>query len=241
LDGIKVGVFGGTFNPVHRGHLHVAQGVQSLFGLSRVYFVVAATPPHKRPDEVTPLAHRYAMVCLATAREVSFVPSLAELEPEPSPYTIDTMKKMERLVPAGKGAGGADAPAASRLFFIAGGDSLLEVSSWREGGRLLDGYNFVFVARPGATPMAFEKCLPAGVLGRVRDLTGLDRKRARSKIAAEPAGESRIYLVDAQAPDISATKIRELAAAKGGDRAMRKMLSPAVRDYIRKTNLYGGG
>ena len=225
---VGIGVFGGTFNPIHRGHLHIAKNVQSLFELSRVYFVVSPAPPHKRAEELIPFAHRYAMTSLAVEKEISFIPSLAEMEPEPSPYTIDTLDKLARIEKQ------------NRLFFIAGGDSLLEIASWHEGERLLAEYNFIFVVRPWDEPINAEKCLPAGAFRRTRDLTGLERKQAKKKIAREPKEENRIYIVDAKAPDISSTKIRALVAATGGDRAVRRMLPPAVHGYIKKLRLYGG-
>ena len=221
-------MFGGTFNPIHRGHLHVARSVQSLFGLSRVYFVISSVPPHKREEELLPFAHRYAMTALAVEKEISFIPSMLEMESEQSPYTIDTMDKLARVEKR------------NRLFFIAGGDSLLEVASWHESERLLAEYNFIFVKRPWDGPIDAEKCLPADAFRRTRDLTGLDRARIKKKIACEPKDENRIYIVDAKAPDVSSTKIRALLTVKGGDRAARRMLIPAVRVYIRKLRLYGG-
>ena len=225
----KIGVFGGTFNPIHRGHLHIAQNVQSLFALSRVYFVVASEPPHKRSEEIIPFAHRYAMTSLAVEKEISFIPSMVEMEPAPSPYTIDTLDKLARIEEN------------SRLFFIAGGDSLLEIATWHESERLLAEYSFIFVKRPWDGHIDAEKCLPADVFRRTLDLTGFDRARAKKKIAGTPKDENRIYIVDVKAPDISSTKIRSLAAAKGGDRAIRRMLPPAVRVHIRKLRLYRQG
>jgi len=228
LGTVGIGVFGGTFNPIHRGHLHAAKSVQSLFELSRVYFVVSSVPPHKREEELLPFAHRYAMTALAVEKEISFIPSMAEMDNEQSPYTIDTMDKLARVEKQ------------NRLFFIAGGDSLLEVASWHESERLLAEYNFIFVKRPWDGPIDAEKCLPADAFRRTLDLTGLDRARIKKKIAGESKDENRIYIVDAKAPDISSTKIRDLLAAKGGERAVRRMLLPAVRVYIRKLHLYGG-
>jgi nicotinate-nucleotide adenylyltransferase len=223
-----IGVLGGTFNPIHRGHLHLAKSVQSLFELSRVYFVVSSEPPHKRTDDLIPFAHRYAMVSLAVEKEISFIPSIVEIEPDQSPYTIDTMDKLARIEKQ------------SRLFFIAGGDSLLEIASWRESERLLAGFNFIFVTRPWDGLIDAEKNLPADVFRRTRDLTGLSRAQIKKKIAEEPKDENRIYVVDAKAPDISSTEIRNLLVAKGGDHAVRRMIPPAVRGYIRKLRLYGG-
>lgn len=225
---VDIGVLGGTFNPIHRGHLHIAKSVQSLFGLSRLYFVVSTAPPHKRTEELIPFAHRYAMTALAVEKEISFIPSTAEMDQEPSPYTIDTLDKLARAEPQ------------NRLFFIAGGDSLLDVASWRESERLLAEYNFIFVTRPWDGRIDVEKCLPADAFRRTRDLTGLDRSQAKKKIAGEPNGENRIYIVDAKAPDVSSTKIRALVAAKGGDHAVRRMLPQSVRVYIKKLRLYGG-
>jgi nicotinate-nucleotide adenylyltransferase len=228
LGTVGIGVFGGTFNPIHRGHLHIAKNVQSLFELSRVYFVVSPAPPHKKTEELIPFAHRYAMVSLAVEKEISFIPSMMEMEPDPSPYTIDTMDKLARVEKQ------------NRLFFIAGGDSLLEVASWHESERLLAEYNFIFMTRPWDDPVDAEKCLPADAFRRTRDLTGLGRAQAKKKIAGEPKEENRIYIVDAKAPDISSTKIRALVATRGGDRAVRRMLPPPVRGYIQKLSLYGG-
>jgi nicotinate-nucleotide adenylyltransferase len=227
LGAVEIGVFGGTFNPIPRGHLHIAKNVQSMFGLSRVYFVVSPAPPHKQAEELIPFAHRYAMVSLAVEKEISFIPSMVEIEPEPSPYTIDTMDKLSRIEKQ------------NRLFFIAGGDSLLEIASWRESERLLNEYNFIFVKRPWDGPIDAEKCLPADIFRRTRDLTGFGRAQTKKKIAGEPKEENRIYIVDTKAPDISSTKVRALSAAKGGRHAVRRILPPAVRSYIRKLRLYG--
>jgi len=228
LGTVEIGVFGGTFNPIHRGHLHAAKSVQSLFGLSRVYFVVSSMPPHKRAEDLIPFAHRYAMTSLAVEKDISFIPSMVEMEPEQSPYTIDTMDKLARIEKQ------------NRLYFIAGGDSLLEIASWRESERLLNEFNFIFVKRPWDDAIDAEKCLPEDVFRRTHDLTGFDRARAKKKIAEKKGEENRIYIVDVKASDISSTKIREFVAAKGGDRAIRRMLLPAVRGYIRKLRLYGG-
>ena len=225
---VGIGILGGTFNPIHRGHLHLAKSVQALFELSKVYFVVSPVPPHKQAESMIPFEHRYAMTSLAVEKELSFIPSLVEIEPNPSPYTIDTMDKLTRI----------EEP--NRLFFIAGGDSLLEIASWRESERLLAEYNFIFVTRPWDGPIDAEKCLPSDAFKRVCDLTGLDRRQTRKKIAGESKEEKRIYIVNAKAPDISSTRIRALLAAKGGDHAVRRMLPPAVRGYIRKLRLYGG-
>jgi nicotinate-nucleotide adenylyltransferase len=223
----KVGVLGGTFNPIHFGHLHIARNIQALFSLSEVHFVVATMPPHKRPEDLIPLTHRYAMVSLAVAGEPSFIPSLIELEPQTSPYSVDTMNKLARRMGLDK----------SKFVFIAGGDSLLEVKSWRESEKLLSSYNFVFVVRPGTQPIVSRKIIPGTSAAHVLDLTGLRQAQMRRRIVGEGGGDSRIYIVDVGAPDISATQIRGRISL---EKPIRRMVPGPVSEYIRKLHLYGG-
>ncbi len=167
----RIGVLGGTFNPIHFGHLHITKEIQRIFSLSRVYFVVATTPPHKSPEDLIPFVHRYAMVSLATAGMPSFVPSVIELEPKASSFSVDTMDKLARFV------GRKDV-----LYFIAGGDSLAEVKSWRKSEKLLTSYNFIFAVRPGAGFVNPKEVLPGKASSRVRDLTGWGRRNMQRVI-----------------------------------------------------------
>ena len=223
----RLGVLGGTFNPIHSGHLHIARSVQKIFSLSKILFVVAADPPHKPRNNLIALAHRYAMVSLATSEEPLFVPSLIELESHASPYSVDTMRKISRSIPPGRG----------EIYFIAGGDSLLEVNSWKESEKLLTSYNFIFVRRPGTDTGDYEGFLPEKSIPRVRDLTGIRRTEIRRKIEEERFKKNRLFIVDADAPDISATRIRNLASA---GKNFRRLVPKPVYCYIQKLHLYGG-
>lgn len=223
----RLGVLGGTFNPIHLGHLHIARSVQKIFSLSEVRFVVAATPPHKSPKNLIALNHRYAMVSLATAEEPLFVPSLMELERQASPYSVDTMRKITRSVGRDRG----------EIYFIAGGDSLCDVKSWRESEKLLTFYNFIFALRPGSDVGNFKDYLPEKSWSRVCDCTGPDRIQLRRKINEEKSGRNRIFIVDVDAPDISATRIRTLAAS---GKNFRSSVPGPVCSYIKKLKLYGG-
>ena len=216
----KIGVLGGTFNPIHSGHIHLANRVRRLFGLSSVHFVTAALPPHKPHRDLLALEHRYAMVCLATSGQPGFIPSLIELERPQSPYSIDTLAKISRTA-------GTDA---SSIYFIAGADSLAEVSGWHESGRLLTTYNFVFAARPGFLASPPGDCLPAGLERRVIDL--------RPPGATVPGRGKRpaIFVVEVAARRVSSSEIRALAAA---GRDIGRLVPAPVREYILKLNLYG--
>ncbi|MBN1569282.1 MAG: nicotinate (nicotinamide) nucleotide adenylyltransferase [Acidobacteria bacterium] len=224
---VRIGVLGGTFNPIHLGHLHIARSIQRIFSLSQVHFVVAMTPPHKTPENLISFSHRYAMVSLAVAGIPSFIPSMIELEPQRSSFTIDTMRKL------------ADNPAEGKrnFYFIAGGDSLMEVNSWRRSETLLTSYNFIFVVRPGIDLAEYRAALPKRAVSRVRDLTGLGRVQMQRRLSEENERDARIYIVDAGAPDISATRIRSLLAS---GKPVHRMVSKTVCEYIRKLRLYGG-
>ncbi|HSW40701.1 MAG TPA: nicotinate-nucleotide adenylyltransferase [Acidobacteriota bacterium] len=222
----RVGVFGGTFNPIHSGHLHIAAKIQSVFSLSRIYFVVASSPPHKRPEDLVPFLHRYAMVSLAVSGNASFIPSLVELEPEASAYSIDTLKKLSRQAERDEGV----------LFFIAGGDSLLDVKTWHESEKLLTAYNFIFVIRPGIAGIDASACIPGKAQVRMCDVRGLAGSRIKKLIDAN-VNRNTIYLLDAGAPAISSSMIRDRVAS---GKTVRRMVPEPVHEYMEKLNLYGG-
>jgi nicotinate-nucleotide adenylyltransferase len=224
LAGFTAAVLGGTFNPIHLGHLHIAQYVKKVFELSQVHFVVAATPPHKAAEDLLSLTHRYAMVCLATQSIPEFTPSLVELEYPASPFSIDTLKKI---------AARSQGP----VLFVAGGDSLREVSSWYRSEDLLAGYCFAFVQRPGYPQETGGEALSRTELLRICDLTGHFAGDARERIRQETGAGHRVFLLDAGAPDISSSQIRKLASAGA---SVCDLVPAPVHEYIRKLHLYGG-
>jgi nicotinate-nucleotide adenylyltransferase len=227
LTVLKIGVLGGTFNPIHLGHLHLASRAQRLFGLSRIYFVVATEPPHKKGEDLPPFNHRYAMVGLATAGCRSFIPSAVELEKPASPFTIHTMGKLASQTGSKK----------KMLYFIAGSDSLNDISSWKESDELLSSYNFIFAVRPGMRLENPCDCVPKSAQARVYDLTKFKPRQVMEKVRMGTLqGRSSIFIADLGALDISASRIRKLAA---GGRNLRHLVSPAVQEYIQKLKLYG--
>ncbi len=223
----RLGALGGTFNPIHVGHIHIARRIQRMFNLSQVHFVVAANPPHKPTDRLVPLIHRYAMVCLALSGSRALVPSLLELEPPPSPFSIHTLRKLSRTATAG----------CSGVYFIGGGDSLRDVGAWHQSEQLLSAFNFIFVTRPGTGAVNPSRFLPPAVMGRVIDLRnrvpGFVRRSIRR---CEERRRRHIYLLDVGAPDISASVIRTRVAAR---RRIDGLVPAGVHEYIKKLQLYG--
>ncbi len=137
---MNVALFGGTFDPIHYGHLAVAHAARRQLMLEDILFVPSGVPPHKRAGAVTPFHHRHAMVSLATQGEPSFVPSRLE-DPDlvaGATYSIDTVRRLRRAL------GPSD-----RLFFLIGADAFLEIATWRGADVLMREVEFVVASRPG--------------------------------------------------------------------------------------------
>ncbi|MFH1784118.1 MAG: nicotinate-nucleotide adenylyltransferase [bacterium] len=134
---MRIGIIGGTFDPPHNGHIHMAQEMKRLYGLNKVIFVPAGIPPHKS-GPLTSVAHRNAMLKVALSSERGFAASDAELRRAGKSFTIDTLMFYRKKF----------GPKAE-IFFIVGADSILEIKTWKRYKELLDKFNFVVVARPG--------------------------------------------------------------------------------------------
>jgi len=154
----SVALFGGTFDPVHAGHIAVAQAAQKRFHLDAIYFIPSSRPPHKSKPALTPFVHRYAMVALACSDHPEFILSLAEAPVDgASPhvfYTIDTIRRFHREHPE------------DVLYFIVGADQFLEIPTWKNYEALLDSCNFIVASRPGFRLDALRLVIPPEKLGR---------------------------------------------------------------------------
>jgi len=138
---MRVGVIGGTFDPIHIGHLIVAEGARDALDLQRVIFVPAGQPPHKRSSRISPAEHRLEMVRLAIAGNGYFTASRVDIDREGPSYTVDTI----RLLHDQWGAG-------VRIYYLIGSDSLAELPTWYQPERLLEICQVVAVPRPGYEP-----------------------------------------------------------------------------------------
>lgn len=134
----RIALYGGTFDPVHLGHLEVARRVPELFEIEKVVFIPAQIAPHKIGRSVTEPIHRYAMLALATQDDPRLLISTFELDAPDRRYTVDTVAEFQRML-------GDD----TELFFIMGADSWSEITTWREWERLLKMTNHIVVTRPG--------------------------------------------------------------------------------------------
>ena len=134
----RIALYGGTFDPVHIGHLEIARRVSRVFEIEKVVFIPAQVAPHKIGRPVTEPIHRYAMLALATQADPQLVVSTFELDAPDRRYTVDTVEHFQR-----------ELGDSSELFFIMGADSWSEITTWRDWERLLAMINHIVVTRPG--------------------------------------------------------------------------------------------
>ncbi len=221
---MNVALFGGTFDPVHRGHLAVARAAQQAYKLGRIYFVPADIQPLKQKQPVTPFQHRYAMLALATQSEKTFLPSLLEAPAEevrrtPS-FTIDTVRRFR-----------ATLPKSDRLFFLVGIDSFLRVGEWREPEALLREVEFIVASRPGFSLADIARALPESMRPKPEVTKPFAHRPATGDLVV---GGVTLHLLADVAEKVSATEIRAAAGGRGASR----YLDPAVAAYIAKMHLY---
>jgi nicotinate-nucleotide adenylyltransferase len=229
---MNIGLFGGTFDPVHRGHLALARAALERCKLHRIYFVPANIPPHKQKQPLSPFVHRFAMLALATAEEKVFIPSLLEApeegtmpirkEREAKPnYTIDTVRRLKQSLKA-----------SDTLFLLIGMDAFADVSKWHQAETLFREVEFVVAGRPGYSLADVANALPEKLRPRA-EVTQPFHKQPASGDLVLP-GVTIHLLGDLKQP-ASATAIREAAA---GGKPLGRFLDPPVAEYIRKTGLY---
>lgn len=215
----RAAIYGGTFDPVHKGHLEVARRVQKLFALDEVIFVPACVPPHKRNAGITSAYHRFAMLALATEHDQGLRVSTLELDQPDRPYAVETVARMQEKLGSGY-----------RLFFLMGADSWLEITTWRDWQRLLKMSDQIVMTRPGYP-------LEAGAVegAAIADTQGLDEK-AIAALTDDSTGP-RAFLSDAVFESVSATAIRE-AASTGKFEELRQLVPLSVAEYIEKYGLF---
>lgn len=182
------GLLGGTFDPIHVGHLDVAEAALRALGLDSLWLVPARVPPHRRPPQAS-AAHRFAMVSLAVAGRQSLLASDLEMDSDGPSYTAATL---DRLAARGEDT--------SSLFLVTGADAFREIETWMGYPHLLDRCHFVVVSRPGSPAPALRVALPSLADRMIDTPTALTERPA-------------ILLVDAPTAPVSSTEVRRRIAA----------------------------
>jgi nicotinate-nucleotide adenylyltransferase len=223
---MRIGIMGGTFDPIHLGHLRAAEEIYWAFGLDRIIFVPAARPPHKEEVVAASAMHRYEMVSLATVFTPYFTVSPIELQREGKSYSIETVREFQRL-------SGPD----TTLYFVVGVDAFLEMSEWREAKELLTLTRVIVTARPGWRLDEVEHLLAPEqrrLLGhptfRYLKVSEVDPERVE-----EAPAPRQVLLVEVVSLDIASREIRQLVEE---GRSIRHLVPDTVAAYMAKNRLY---
>jgi nicotinate-nucleotide adenylyltransferase len=221
-QGRHIALFGGTFDPIHLGHIAVARAAERRFHLDCVYFIPSSRPPHKPSSELCLYEHRFAMVALACAAHPRFVPSLAEGSVNgASPqifYSIDTVRSFRQQF---------NQPG-DRLFFIMGADSFLDLHAWKDYDQLLQLCDFVVANRPGFRIGALRSVIPASLLAPEAAKSARDPR-------VIPLRETTVYVLETVASHVSATDVRRRIES---GQSVHGLVPPGVEEYISKQALY---
>jgi nicotinate-nucleotide adenylyltransferase len=223
---MNIGLFGGTFDPIHRGHMALARAAQEKFSLGQIHFAPANVPPHKQKRPIPAFVYRYTMVALATAVEKTFVPSLLEAPPDSNEaakanYSIDTVRKLKRSLKK-----------SDRLFFLIGIDAFKDIATWHEAEALFAEVEFIVASRPGYSLADVANAFPESLRPAATVTKPFHKQPARGDLVLSGA---TVRLLESVHHDISATKVREAIAA---GKPLGRLLDPPVAEYIKKMKLY---
>jgi len=216
----RIGLFGGTFDPFHLGHLAVARAARDVLALDEVRLVPAHVPPHRPTRPHASPYHRFAMAALGVAEDESLCVSDAELGQAGPSYTAHTLGRLH-------GEGWRP----TQIFFITGADAFAEIATWFDYPRLLDAAHFAVLSRPGRSAGSLREALP-GLARRMRDVR---EPLFREGIEAVEEAEPLILLIDRPTPDVSGSQVRERCSSR---RSVTDLVPPLVARHIMKHSLY---
>ncbi|HEY2907243.1 MAG TPA: nicotinate-nucleotide adenylyltransferase [Vicinamibacterales bacterium] len=211
VSSLPIGILGGTFDPIHCGHLDVGSAAQRALGLTRMVVIPSSTPPHREPA-VASGYHRFAMAAMAIAGQPGWSVSDMELQSDATSYTATTLQKL-----VDDGYRSAD------LYFVIGADAFAEIAAWRDYPRILDRAHFVVVSRPGWPVQRLAERLP-------------DLAPRMHHAPIETHGRTpMIILIDAPTADVSSTAIRSRRLA---GESIAGLVDPRVQQHIEQHGLY---
>ena len=219
---MNLALFGGTFDPVHRGHLAIARAAAEQFDLATIHFVPADVPPHKTNRALTAFYHRYAMLALATSDDKRFLPSLLEADSSQPNYSIQTVRRLKTGLKK-----------SDKLYFLIGIDAFVEISTWKQPTQLLSECDFIVASRPGYSLADVGEALPETLRPTPAVLQALRKQEASGTIALP---STTIHLLSGVNERVSSTQIR--AAAAKSVRRLSRYVPEAVAAYIKKEHLY---
>jgi nicotinate-nucleotide adenylyltransferase len=210
---MTLGVLGGTFDPIHNGHIAAADAAERALGLEGIMLVPARIPPHRQDPVGAGSEHRLAMAELAARERPRWSASRIEIDRDGPSYTYDTLAELHRQFPG------------TQIFFILGADAFAEIATWSRYPAVLDLANFVVVSRPGITLDSLCERVPSAFTLRP------------SAFSLQPSAKTRVILVESSTPDVSSTEIRRRVRA--GEN-LTGLVPESVENYIDTHHLYAG-
>jgi len=233
----RLGVLGGTFDPIHAGHLDAARAARAALGLDEVVLVPARVPPHRDAPHASAF-HRFAMTALAVAGEPGCLVSDMELRADGPSFTAHTLARLR-----------ARGLAPSQVFFITGADAFAEIATWHDYPRVVDAANWVVVARPGYAHARLDDRLtdlaprfvdvpapgPAGVVASAGESVVNQTITRLTDDSGHDRGPTRIFVVPAATTDVSSTLLRQRFAA---GEPVEGLIPPLVAGHVRRHGLY---
>jgi nicotinate-nucleotide adenylyltransferase len=219
----RVAIFGGTFDPIHIGHLAVARAAERRFHLDEIHFIPTGKPPHKNRSGMALYADRYAMVALACADHTRFIASLAESGHGHSGkdvyYSVDTVRRFKQKFQGTN----------THLYFLMGADSFLHIPSWKDYEALLGLCDFIVVSRPGFRVEALRLVIPPELLARP------GAAHAPLDPRAIALRRTSVYVLDTVSSHVSATEVR---GRLDRHESIHGLVPARVEEYITKQALY---
>lgn len=219
---MRVALFGGTFDPVHLGHLAVARAAADKFGLNTVYFAPADIPPHKQKRQLTDFQHRFAMLALATADDKRFVPSLLDAPRGEPNYSINSVRRLKMTLRK-----------SDKVYFLIGMDAFKDIRTWRQPEALLAECEFIVASRPGFSLGNAGSVLPEKLRPAEAVLRAMRSRQSNGTIVLSGA---TIHLLPEVHERVSSTQIR--AAASRSVQQLSRYVPQLVAQYIKKERLY---
>ena len=218
----RIGLFGGTFDPIHRGHLEAAEDVLQQYGLDRIWIIPCALPPHKTDGALAAAEDRLAMARIAIADRRNLRVSDIEIQREGTSYTVDTLREFSTAFGDG-----------TKLYFLVGIDAFLEMHTWKSYRQLFDFATFVVMTRPGSTlpSLSLRDLILTYTLRHISDgyAFSIDGN------ALEHPEKKSIYPASVTPVTIASSRIRDMIR---NGQSIRQWVDAGVADYIVNKGLY---
>ena len=213
----RIGLFGGTFDPIHCGHVKAAESVQRIFDFDRILFIPSYIPPHKESVDVASAEHRLKMVELALSPFDRFSPSSIEIDARGTSYSIVTLNRIKEMFPR------AD------IYFLLGIDAFMEIETWKDYENVLEQCSFIVMSRPGYSLDQAKQVLSDKYNQRMIEV--------RAPVRKDNAGFfiHKIYLCPIHTLDISSSEVRKRV---GKNQSIEGMVPEIVGNYIKERRLY---